>query len=389
MQSVRQAWFRTLGTVQRMAKGRFVRNASTSVAVYATWGMTATDIWRLLRENGFAIDGPYWGLLAFFGAAGLVNWVKKRRESRTYGAAVAEMEVKRPLFILGHWRSGTTLMHELLARDERFAYPTLLESLRPHTFLSEQDGTGRLLSRLPAQKRPMDNVHLSFASPSEDEWALAQISLRSPVIAWMFPRHAQYYERYLTFRDVPEREVEQWKGAMVTFLKKLTYRYRRPLILKSPPHTGRIRLLLDLFPDARFVHIHRNPYHVFRSTRRFYKRGLPLLRFQRPEKGLTDTILRRYQLMYDAFFEQRGLIPEGRYCEIAFEELEGDMLGQVEQLYGQLGLEDFQRVEPQLHAYVDSISGYKKNKYPPLPQRLRERIARTWRPSFLEWGYAF
>src|SRR5687768_18104609 len=37
-------------------------------------------------------------------------------------------------------------------------------------------------------------------------------------------------------------------------------------ILKSPPHTCRVPTLLRLFPDARFVHIVRDPYAVYPST---------------------------------------------------------------------------------------------------------------------------
>ena len=38
------------------------------------------------------------------------------------------------------------------------------------------------------------------------------------------------------------------------------------LLIKSPVHTGRVKLLLDLFPNAQFIYIHRNPYQVFKSA---------------------------------------------------------------------------------------------------------------------------
>ena len=111
-------------------------------------------------------------------------------------------------------------------------------------------------------------------------------------------------------------------------MKKLTLRYGRPLVLKSPPHTARIRLLLGLFPDARFVHIHRDPYVVFRSTRHMIRVVQPVFRFQEgPLPDGDDRILGVYTEMYDAYFEQRGLIPEGRLCEVGFEDLERDPVG--------------------------------------------------------------
>jgi len=209
------------------------------------------------------------------------------------------------------------------------------------------------------------------------------------MISWIFPRQGAYYDRYLTFRGEGEAVISEWKTAFVRYMKKLTYRYRRPIVLKSPAHTGRIRLLLELFPNARFVHIHRNPYHVYRSTRRFYHQAVSSLRLQRPPAGGVEKgILRRYNLLYDAFFQERDLIPQGRYCEVAFETLERDKLGEMRRIYETLGLGDPDVVAPGLRAYVESISGYKKNRYPPLRRGLRLRIAEAWRRSFLEWGYA-
>ncbi|MDY7076347.1 MAG: sulfotransferase, partial [Chloroflexota bacterium] len=221
-----------------------------------------------------------------------------------------------------------------------------------------------------------------------DEFAISMMSLRSPLIGWSFPRREEHYERYLTFRGVSEKEVERWKAAFVIFLKKLTWKYKRPLILKSPVHTARIRLLLDLFPDARFVHIHRNPYTVFQSTRWLYEKTVSKGYLQHPQaERINDGILRRYAKMYDAFFEEWVLIPDGQFYEIGFEELEKDMLGQLDKVYECLGIPGFRDAEPAFRRYVDSIANYKKNVYPPLAEPLRQQVAQAWRRSFEEWGY--
>jgi hypothetical protein len=235
----------------------------------------------------------------------------------------------------------------------------------------------------------MDNMKVTFDSPGEDEFATSMMSLRSPIIGWSFPRREEHYDRYLTFHGVPEKDIGRWKKAFVLFLKKLTWKYDRPILLKSPAHTCRIRLLLELFPDALFVHIHRNPYTVFQSTRRLYDRGVSRSYLQRPNETQIDAgILRRHITMYNAFFEEQTLIPEGRFHEVRFEELERDMVGQIGLLYECLNLTGFRDIEPRLQRYVESISNYKKCKYPPLAKRLRHRIAQAWRRSFEEWGYA-
>lgn len=352
-------------------------------------GITVGDWWRLLRENRFAVDPIYWNRAGMLTVASLVNSIHRRREKRDYGAEIANMEVKAPLFIIGHWRTGTTLLHNLLALDEQFTYPNLFQISNPHTFLSREAAVVQQLADAPPRERPMDNMKVTFNSPGEDEFATSMMSLRSPVIGWSFPRRAEYYDRYLTFRGVPEEDLARWKTAFVSFLKKLTWRYDRPILLKSPAHTCRIRLLLEMFPAARFVHVHRNPYTVFQSTRRLYEKGVSRSYLQHPnEAQIDDGILRRHITMYDAFFEERGMIPDGQLYQVCFEELEKGMVSQVGQLYECLNLPGFSGLEPGLQRYVESIADYKKNVYPPLAEPLRRQVARAWQRSFEEWGYA-
>jgi hypothetical protein len=147
-------------------------------------------------------------------------------------------------------------------------------------------------------------------------------------------------------------------------------------------------MLLELFPDAWFVHVHRHPYRVFQSTRRLEEEMIPRMCLQRPAMEDVDgRVLERYRTMYDVFFEERSLIPDGHFHEVCFEELERDILGQVAGIYEALGLPGFQKLEPHLKRYVESIADYEKNVYTPLSEPTRRRVARTWRRSFEEWGY--
>ncbi len=96
--------------------------------------------------------------------------------------------------------------------------------------------------------------------------------------------------------------------------------------------------------------------------------------------------LRQYREMYEVFFEERELIPEGHFHEVCFEELDQDPIGEVRRLYEALDLPDFAQVESRLREYVNSNAGYKKNEFPELATDLRERIADEWRRCFDEWG---
>ncbi|MSR65676.1 MAG: sulfotransferase [Verrucomicrobiae bacterium] len=354
-------------------------------------GILAGDWWRLLKENHFAVDAPYWHRAAFVTAASLMNSFYQRKEERLFHDAIAETKITEPpLFILGHWRSGTTHLHNLLAQDTaQFAFANTYQVVNPHTFLCTEEVNSRRFAGLVPSKRPMDNMALSFQTPQEDEFAPCLITFRSLYLGMSFARREDDYLRYLAFREVPRAEIEEWKAGFLWFLKKLTLKYNRSLLLKSPPHTARIRYLLEMFPDARFVHIHRNPHVVFQSFRHFYDTTMWYTYLQRPDLDRVDErIIRRYNILYDAFFEDRSLIPKGHYHEMGFEDLERDPAEEVRKLYDAIGLPGFESLRPKLQRYIDSLKGYERNKFPELEAATREKVAQSWQRSFNEWGYA-
>ncbi len=315
-----------------------------------------------------------------------MHWV----ESLLFGRRISEAQSSPPLFILGIWRSGTTHLHNLLAKDDRFAYPNFYQVMFPYSFLSTEPRTGKLVGFFLPKTRPHDNVRLGINEPQEDEFALCCLTRLSFLMTLVFPRRAEHYDRYLTFRGVAQKEIAEWKAALKWFVQKLSFKYGgRPLVLKSPGHTCRIKMLLDVFPDAKFVHIHRDPYGVFQSAQHAVKRVLPWWAMQRSTllDDLDDRTIRQFKEVYEVFFEEKSLIPKGRFHEVRFENLEADPIGQVRGIYEALSLPDFQVVEPVLKRYVESLSSYQKNIFPEMPSQLRARIAREWRHCFEEWGY--
>jgi omega-hydroxy-beta-dihydromenaquinone-9 sulfotransferase len=352
-------------------------------------GITFRTWLKLLREEGATIDPSRVLRAISITGQSLKNARMLSRERRKYEAAFKDVVIEPPLFILGHWRSGTTYLHELISKDDRLGYPNSYQVSFPHTFLCTEERDARRLSFFVPRHRPMDAMALTLASPQEDEFALCASSLKSPCMAWVFPRQKEKFEKFLTFRAAEKTEIDEWGAAFIHFLKKVQWRCRRPLVLKSPPHTARIRLLLALFPEARFVHIHRDPYAVFQSSRRTFRILFDWHGLQRPPLGdLDDWVLRQYKQLYEAFFEERDLIPNGRFHEVAFERLEQDPAGEVRRLYEALNLGGFDTFEPKLQSYVDSLSGYRKNSLPGLSRELRERIGREWKAAFDEWGYS-
>jgi LPS sulfotransferase NodH len=351
-------------------------------------GVTFGDWCAILRDNRFAVDWPYWPQAALLTAGCGLNSLFLRKERRAFAAQLERVRVHPPVFILGHWRSGTTLLHNLLALDEQFAYPNLYQVFFPHTFLGTEQYRADQISGLIPTTRLIDQMAQGLRMPNEDEFATCVLSLRSPYMLWSFPRSTALYEPYLTLRDVSEADRARWTSAFVLLLKKLTLRNDRPMLLKSPPHTGRIRLLLELFPAARFIHLRREPYTVFQSTRHLNAVLTRSLQFHRPDLADADAaVIRRYRLLYNAYFEEQPLIPAGQFHEVCFEELERDPIGAVRRTYEALRLEGYESLHGRLEDYVATLADYRKNEYPELAPELRRRIGHEWRRSFEEWGY--
>jgi len=352
-------------------------------------GITFQNFLRLMSENRFSVDKQYRNRGYELLYMALRNSYFKISEDRKYKNEIQKTSIQPPIFILGHWRSGTTLLHSLLSLDEQYAFPTLFQVSKPFTFLIREPIIAQMFSQMSSQKRPMDNLEVSYDSPGEDEFALSSGSLRSPMISWSFPRREKFYERFLSFKEATEREKGDWTSFLRFFLKKLSYRYPgRKIILKSPTHTARISLLLELFPDAKFVHIHRNPYTVFRSTLKLYNDSVSHSYLQNPAiSSLDEGIIRRYKIMYDSFFNEYPKIPCENYYDLAFENLENDLVGEVRKIYEALNLPGFNQAEPKLIRYAESSKNYQKNRYSELEENIRKRIYINWRRNFEIWGY--
>ena len=363
---------------------------SAFIEHFGPGGFTGTsfgDWLRVLRNNCFAIDAKFWPRAALISGNSVFNSLVRHWEGLRYGTAIAGTSVHPPLFILGIWRSGTTHLHNLLAKDDRFAFPNTYEVLYPHTFLTTQPIGSQVMQWMMPPTRPMDNVRSGIGEPQEDEFALVASGLSFMLGLVVFPRSRDRYQRYLTLRDATSEDLDRWKSAFLQFLRKLTFKYRRPLILKSPGHTGRINVLLELFPTAKFVHIHRHPYAVFQSTVHTWRKVKAFWGLQAGDVD-EDRVLEDYVEVYDAFFAQRHRLTEQNFCEVRFDELERDPIGQLRHVYNSLGLPEFDHVEPALRGYVQSLTGYARNSFPAISDQTRRRVASAWNRSFEEWGYA-
>lgn len=361
-----------------------------SIAHNYLTGITFGKWCKLLAQNRFRISPVYLHRAVVITLASLSNSVFACIETIRFGRQIAQTEITQPpLFVLGHWRSGTTLLHELLAQDtHQFQTPNTYQVVNPYTFLTTENFTTRMFPWLVPDKRPMDNMALKFTSPQEDEFAPLLMSLSSVYLGTSFPNRAAHYDRHLTFRDVSRDEIESWKHAFLQFCKKISMKNQRSLLLKSPPHTARIRTILEMFPNARFVHIHRDPYRVFQSQRHFFDTAGWYTYLQKPDlDSIDEGILNRHETMYDAYFADLPLIAKDRVIDIRFDALEADPVGVIGAVYDQLSLDGFEVFKPKLQTYVDSLKSYQKNSFTDLDVETKSIVADRWSRSFDHGNY--
>jgi len=235
----------------------------------------------------------------------------------------------------------------------------------------------------------MDNMKAGWDRPQEDEFGLCMMGQPSPYLMIAFPNRPPMDQDAFTFAGWPRRKIEAWKRAFLGYLKALTFKDPRRLVLKSPTHTCRIPTLRELFPDARFIHIVRNPSAVFPSTVNLWRILGETHGLQTPtEQGLEDYVYRTFSMLYGKLEQDRSLVPSGHFHELKYEELIADPVGEMRRLYEQLGLDEFEKVRPRIEAYLAANQGYQTNRYPSLPAETRAEITRRWGDVIRRYGYS-
>jgi hypothetical protein len=344
---------------------------------------------RLLARNRLAVSPRHLYVAAIITAVSIGHTVLRRLQDAWLGSRIDRGPLPPdPLFIIGHWRTGTTLLHELLILDERHTYPNTYHCLVPHHFLLSEPLFTRIFRWILPTHRPMDNMAAGWDRPQEDEFALCMLGQPSPYLTIAFPNRPPQDQGAFDVETLPPRARAAWKRAFVGFLRRLAYRDPRRLVLKSPTHSCRIPTLLELFPDARFVHIVRNPYVVFPSTVNLWKRLYETHGLQTPTfAGLEDHVFAIFPYLYDRLEKGKQQVPPGRFHELRYEDLVADPVGQMRRLYATLELGGFDRFLPRLEQYLAANAGYQTNRYPHLSPQLRAEITRRWGDVIRRYGY--
>lgn len=352
-------------------------------------GSTFVNWIKVLLENRFRIDWQFFPKALYVTTMIITTTPLRVIEKRKFDKKIQNIKVEKPIFIIGHWRSGTTFLHYLLGKDKNLGYVSTMDTLDPSVFLNYEKLLQRIVSNSLPNKRPMDNLEMGSNLPYEEEYAIANLSPYSFYHAWYFPRAIdRYFKRYVLHDDKDTETIDEWKKVYDYFLKKITYKHKgKQIMLKSLVNTAKIKHLLELFPDAKFIHLYRNPYEVYVSTWKLYQSILPLFSFQHINKEAFDeSIVRIYKGLEKRYLEDKKLIPEENLIELRYEDLIKEPLKSVEMIYSRFGLADFEKVKPSFEEYVQKHLLYERNNHK-IDEQTRKKIYTEWEFAFKEYGY--
>ena len=355
----------------------------------------STDRLRLLPGTWRSLVGKIdpassrltWRVRARYWISSAVQSMLQRIQIKSFIDQLDTTTPPAPLFVLGFWRSGTTLLHELLCCDVRFGFPSTYACLNPaHFLLSERWIRSRTHPRV---RRPMDDLRYSWESPQEDEFALLALGAPSAYEALIVPSLMRDIDQLLDLRARPGNGEDLWCKMFDYFLKLLTIQQGKAMVLKSPAHGYRLHILQRKFPEARYVLIERNPYEMFASNLKLWRTLIDRYGLERcSERQLEEFLLAAYVLHQKIVSEGLERSTPGSIAQIRYEDLVKNPLEQMQSLYKALGLEDFETARKRMEAHMASVSSHTRNRLR-LSRGQKMRIDAAWGEIITRKGYSW
>lgn len=314
-------------------------------------------------------------------------------EKVKYGPRIRRMPIEKPpIFLVGHWRSGTTHLHNLMSRDPQFGYLRFIETAMPLDMLGPKVRIARrIIDRALPEDRGFDKVRLTLDEPQEEEMALGNLNPIGYYNIYCFPRQMEFHrDRSLFFDGCTEAEVDRFRKNYELLVRKVNYaKEGRQLLFKNPPSTTRMPLVHGLFSEAKFVHIVRNPWEVYCSTRSHFARVFNAFAWQDfREVDLVEYTLETYARVMRRYLSDREALslPPEQFAETSYEKVVADPLGELGRIYDQLGLGGKEEGLAAVSEYVKELRGYERNVHS-VTAAEAAAIRKRWAFAFEAFGY--
>ncbi len=345
-------------------------------------------LYRILKANG-GFDARHTPrvLMLFLVSIALLpfNWL----ERAWFGKRIAETELSdSPLIILGHDRSGTTHLLNLMSLDPQFAYTRPSQMVLPGCCILFDRVMDSLLGFIDF-RRPFDDMAVGPGSPQDDEVPLVKLTPHCEYHKYSFPRNYRYWlDSYVFDFSIDSPAYPEWKHAYLGTLRKAAVLMQRQRsLLKSPATMANLAVVLELFPNAKFIHIKRNPYSVIPSQIHLHatmarKYGLESV----SDPQIVEFALYQYKGYMEGFLRDKHRIPSENFIEIRYEDFIADRMRWLRVIYDELALGDFAERAGPLEEYIRSIENYAPHRFAEDPV-LKRQIDAQLGFAFAALGY--
>lgn len=328
---------------------------------------------QLILRNGISLKKEYIYRFIFLLLGSIGPSLFSKQEHLLYGKSIKNTPVpQNPIFIIGHWRTGSTYLQQILNCDSQFVTPTYLQCCFPESFLSSEKFVRPIMDKFLPAKRPMDNVRIGTDEPQEDENALIRMTTYSPLEKLIFP-HAQDYFLHGDHSFLPPKQKQIiWEKALTVFAKKLFIKSGKQILFKNPFHSMRIHTLKKLFPQALFIHIYRNPLNVIPSTVNMWSIvGEDNSLRKEWKKPSYEEVIFSFDTILTKIKKDLSSLHPKHYLEICFESLETKPVEVVESVYSHFNLKFSTTFRSNLTEFLSENASYIKNTHSISPDQIK------------------
>ena len=316
-----------------------------------------------------------------------------------------QQEIEKPLFIVGNFRSGSTFLQRLLAKDRRnfavyrmweiFLAPAIIER-RFFRFLSRVDdalgGYGKKIAH-HFDDSTMGNVDLhkvSFFAPEEDENVLLH-TWTSSYLMFMFPYLDEIPDYFHFDEDLPEKRKHQIMFYFERMVKRHLFAHpeSKHYLSKSPAFTAKIDCLYEQFDDARFLYLVRNPYETLGSTTSWLSYAWNVFSECPEQYVFTERMIPLLHHYYENALAKLEKNDPATYKIVRYEDLVADPEKTIRDVYEHFGYEMNNNFETLLHKEAERAKQYISTHEYDLEEMgfSKEQVYEEFKDIFERFGY--
>lgn len=285
-----------------------------------------------------------------------------------------DAEVGQPIFIMASPRSGTTFLHRLMSLDQQFTSYSLWQTMFPTLTAYEaiagikrlDELTGSILDKTQDAAaryffRGWEGIHKTRFDEAEEDEATFVLQMATPAVWLAFP-FVEELSRVAYIDRLPNR------AAMATFFRGTMKRHmwhaqkngeQKTLLAKNVLLAGRLGIITDAAPDARFVNIVRHPYRTVGSLMSFFttpwRYHSPDIKMDGPQSQAFAKLAMEYALTVHRFMLE---LPPERGITIMYSDLIADPEREILKIYERFGLEASEQFRTSLHDAVTQHRHY-------------------------------